>query len=96
MVRLTRKLAERLNGLDVSHVDVGDVLDLPDETANMLLAERWAEPLTTAPAHLANDQPPSSGSSRTRKPKQPHRLQRAGRSSTPSCEAGGVRRPARS
>jgi hypothetical protein len=42
-VRLVRKLALALNGLDVSRVAVGDVLSLPEETASMLIAEGWAE-----------------------------------------------------
>jgi hypothetical protein len=62
VIRLTRKLAESVNGFNLSNIDVGDVLELPDQTADMLLAERWAEPLPP-------DRPTSSGSSRTRKPK---------------------------
>ena len=44
-VRLTRKLADRLNGLDLSKVRVGDCLDLAPKEARMLLAEGWAEPV---------------------------------------------------
>jgi len=43
-VRLTRKLATVLNGIDVSRLNVGDEMDLPDLAAAMLIAERWAEP----------------------------------------------------
>lgn len=51
-VRLIRKLAASLNGFNLSHIAVGDVLELPDQTANMLIAERWAEP----PTAKSNDQ----------------------------------------
>jgi hypothetical protein len=47
-VRLTRKLAERLNGVDLTGRVVGEVLDLPDREALLLVSEEWAiveEPL---------------------------------------------------
>ena len=42
-VRLTRKLADALNGFDLREFVVGEVLDLPDQFARMLVAENWAE-----------------------------------------------------
>jgi len=42
-IRLTRKLALRLNGLDLSSINVGDVVFLPEPDAAMLLREGWAE-----------------------------------------------------
>jgi hypothetical protein len=42
---LTRKLAEHVDGVDLSHYRVGDVLDLPQRQAELLLAERWAQPV---------------------------------------------------
>ena len=42
-VRLTKKLAPRVDGIDLSDCAVGDVLDLPDPEAELLVAERWAE-----------------------------------------------------
>ena len=42
-VRLTSKLANALDGVDVSKVRVGEVLELPDAKAAMLIAEKWAE-----------------------------------------------------
>jgi hypothetical protein len=42
-VRLTRKLAASLNGLDLSAVKVGDVIYLAEEHAEMLIREGWAE-----------------------------------------------------
>ena len=43
-VVLTRKLAERVDGIELSGWRVGDVLELPDQEASLLLAERWAIP----------------------------------------------------
>jgi hypothetical protein len=42
-IRLTRKLAAQLNGFDLSRVEVGDVLFLPEHVASMLIREGWAE-----------------------------------------------------
>jgi hypothetical protein len=38
-VRLMRKLATEIDGVDLSGHDVGDVVDLPAATAKMLVAE---------------------------------------------------------
>jgi hypothetical protein len=43
-IRLTRKLAECLDGVDVSACREGDVLDLPHRDALLLMAEGWAIP----------------------------------------------------
>ena len=42
-IRLTRKLADCLDGVDVSRYSVGDVLDLPEREAALLVAEEWAQ-----------------------------------------------------
>ena len=42
-VRLTVKLAEAVNGVDLSHSHEGDVIQLDSRDALMLLAEGWAE-----------------------------------------------------
>jgi hypothetical protein len=39
---LTRKLAEILDGVDLTRYSVGEVLDLPVSQARLLLAEGWA------------------------------------------------------
>jgi hypothetical protein len=39
---LTRKLADHIDGVDVSESQVGDVLELPPAQANLLVAEEWA------------------------------------------------------
>ncbi len=42
-IRLTRKLAAFLNGLDLSRINVGDIVFLPERDAVMLIREGWAE-----------------------------------------------------
>ena len=49
-IRLTQKLAGRLDGIDVSHLKVGDIIELPVAAAAMLIAERWAEAVAEPPA----------------------------------------------
>ena len=41
-VRLTKKLADRMDGVDVSPHRVGDILELPAAQARLLVAEEWA------------------------------------------------------
>jgi hypothetical protein len=43
-VRLTRKFADQIDGVDLTGFQVGDVLDLPPSEARLLLAEEWAVP----------------------------------------------------
>ena len=43
-VRLTRKYAEKIDGVDLSKNQVGDLMDLPTRDARMLIAEGWAAP----------------------------------------------------
>lgn len=42
-VRLIRKLAPILNGVDLSKIEVGDVITVSEVTAAMLIREGWAE-----------------------------------------------------
>lgn len=42
-VRLIRKLAPIINGIDLSTCKVGDVIDLPQTVAAMLILEGWVE-----------------------------------------------------
>jgi hypothetical protein len=42
-IRLTKKLAAALNGIDISALQVGDVIELSDSAARMMIAEGWAE-----------------------------------------------------
>jgi hypothetical protein len=43
-VRLVRKLADRVNGVDLTRFAIGDTIDLPERDARMLIAEGWAVP----------------------------------------------------
>jgi hypothetical protein len=43
-VRLTRKYADILDGVNLQTAKVGDRLDLPRRDADVLIAEGWAEP----------------------------------------------------
>jgi hypothetical protein len=43
-VVLMRKFAERIDGVDVSAYETGDVFDVPAADARLLMAERWAIP----------------------------------------------------
>jgi hypothetical protein len=45
-VRLTRKLAPKMNGIDVSRLQEGDVTELPDDRAMTLIELGWAERAT--------------------------------------------------
>ena len=42
-IRLTKTLAAVLNGLDISALRIGDVIELPDSAARMMILEGWAE-----------------------------------------------------
>jgi hypothetical protein len=48
-VRLTAKLAEVVNGVDLSHYSEGEVVELPERECRMLIAERWAELVSQQP-----------------------------------------------
>jgi hypothetical protein len=58
-VRLTRKLAERIDGIDLSHSHVGDVLCLPWRDAALIVAEGWAERISAFDRAEAHDRPRS-------------------------------------
>jgi len=57
-VRLTQKLSELINGIDLSKAHTGDTLDLTDKDARTLIAEGWAvfEPRTGG-VDRAHDKP---------------------------------------
>jgi len=48
LLQLIRKLADILDGIDVSGHAEGDVLNLPRGQAQLSIAEQWAAPLTRA------------------------------------------------
>lgn len=41
-VRLTRKLADSIDGVDLVDRRIGDVFEVPEVAARLLLAEGWA------------------------------------------------------
>ena len=43
-VRLTKKLAERIDGINLGSSRVGDVLEFSEPEARLLIAEDWATP----------------------------------------------------
>lgn len=47
-IKLTRKLSNALNDVDLRPFTVGDVIDLEWTSAEMLVAEGWAEPVREA------------------------------------------------
>lgn len=42
-VRVIRKLADRVDGIDLSHCGVGRLIELSDAQGRIIVAERWAE-----------------------------------------------------
>jgi len=44
-VQLVRKLAERIDGVDLSRRSVGDTFRVPPLQARLLIAEHWAVPV---------------------------------------------------
>lgn len=59
-VRLIRKLADTVDGIDLSHCTVGDLIDLAELQARIMIAERWA-----VFARRAADRMASTGELRT-------------------------------
>ena len=57
-VRLTRKLSETINGVDLSRARTGQELVLSIRDARMLIAEGWASPLGAADDSTARRQQP--------------------------------------
>jgi hypothetical protein len=57
-VKLVRKFANALNGIDLSKVSVGDIIDVTPNQAAMLIAEGWAEYEPQPPTDITNVAPP--------------------------------------
>jgi hypothetical protein len=47
-VRLTRKFAQIINGIDLTRARAGEELELTDHEAYLLIAEGWADPIASA------------------------------------------------
>src|SRR5262245_13277532 len=54
-VRLLRKLAECIDGVDLSRRQVGEVFDLSRAEARLLIAEQWAEPARRGTTEVRSD-----------------------------------------
>ena len=54
-IQLVRKLANHLDGIDVTAHRQGDVFDLPRREAELLIAERWAVAYYGPPAREVRD-----------------------------------------
>jgi hypothetical protein len=65
-VRLTRVLAQYLDGIDVRDCRPGDVIDLPPDEAQLLVAEEWAHP-----ERRVSDEPMPFGERRRHPPDDP-------------------------
>ena len=61
-VRLIRKFAQIINGIDLSRVSAGDEIELTPREADMLIAEGWAAPVRA----IASDAEPPRSSRRRR------------------------------
>jgi hypothetical protein len=48
-VQLTKKLAEMLDGIDLSRYAVGDIVEVTRAEAELLIAEGWAIPVAERP-----------------------------------------------
>ena len=59
-VRLKKKLANVMDGVDVSHARQGDVLTVSDEQGKSLIAEGWAEVVTSEHHGLGSASVPST------------------------------------
>lgn len=69
-VRLTRKLSELIDGVDLSKAHAGDTLDLTEKEARTLIAEGWAVYDTGTPGRdRAHDNPRSKRAFRKNKKK---------------------------
>ena len=62
-IRITKKLANALNGFDLRSFTIGQVIELDESLARMLIAEDWAE------AALVPVDAPSTASDRSRSAK---------------------------
>jgi hypothetical protein len=52
-VRLTKKFANQIDGVRLEGHHIGEVLDLPDTQAHLLLAEDWATTEERRRLHIA-------------------------------------------
>jgi hypothetical protein len=60
-VRLIKKLAEKIDGVDLTGRSVGDLLNLQPREARLLIAEQWAIPGSDSASQLSGRDVPDSG-----------------------------------
>jgi hypothetical protein len=60
-IRVTRKLADALNGVDLRALTVGEIADLNPSHAEMLIAEGWAEIVSSDARSTADERSPRKG-----------------------------------
>ena len=70
-VRLIRKLADSIDGVDLSHQKVGRVINVARHDAQLLIAEGWGQPADSVgdrrSVGRADDRPPRERTPRRRK-----------------------------
>ncbi len=59
-VRLKKKLANVMDGVDVSDLRVGEIVQLPDADAELLITEGWAERVAEELRSVAGSRTPVS------------------------------------
>ena len=80
-IRLTKRFAKFIDGIDLSRATAGEVLEVSSHEAALLILEGWAAPIdevarrVTIPAtrHEAKDRPRPSGKSARRSQRTPHK-----------------------
>lgn len=55
-----KKLASVMDGVDVSHVRAGDIMQLPEADAELLISEGWAERVAEDPGSETTSHTPAS------------------------------------
>jgi len=76
-VRLTRKLAEQIDGIDLEGRVPGDLLDLPPEQARLIIAEEWAIPERREPQRETRREQSSQDTPRRRAADYPSKAEAA-------------------
>lgn len=77
-MRLTKKFAELIDGIDLSRAKAGERIELSEREARILIAEGWAQPVTGNHGAVAKDKSPRRRSKHSRQ--EAASLQRGGAS----------------
>lgn len=68
-VKLTKRFAEFIDGVNLSRAKPGDVLDLPPRDARILLAEEWALPVDGELSKVVQTPRPNEGTGAADRPR---------------------------